>query len=515
MPLLMWFTAAWALTPPADATRDLGTGPYLEHTVADLDDDGVRDVVWATAGELQLWRGTLGGAPVGQPLSFATTHPVAPGGSTRRADLNADGIDDVAYPVLNGSTVEVEMWQGAAVAPVLAPWPSPVSLYTVPRTGGGADVSGDGHEDLVVYEHVVPSAAGGPGAPVPLGLATPRYSQWFLPLGDTDGDGYDDLLATAPSSAYSTTYGGSVTAIVLLEGGPGGVTTPRWSYTTGHDTCGRATPADIDADRVDEIVVLCFDAVSGPTSMVLQVLDDLDGAGPTVRTSTSFNRTLSWHITLTAADDWDEDGADEVFLALGGDLVELPWDAVTGFELNAPTATRLAAPQGNLQAAYATTDDVTGDGRGDLVVMFASTGSSPSRQLAVWLGPPLPVDTADTGLVFGTATTAATAATADTADSTDTGTPPTPTAHTGLPTTGETAADSSADTASTSGSPGPNGTSNGTIDTHASTHDTRDVDKGCGCASDGPQGAAAMALPLLLVALRRRARREPGSEDRP
>ncbi len=233
--------------------------------VADVDGDGWADLVGGQAGEcldaydcaypgpgmvfrnsvLAVWRGGPAGFPAApdfevtspDPIRFA--HPAAVVG-----DSDGDGVTEVLVADASWNRGEGKVWLEAA-SPVPGPpqWTLAGGGWNM-RLGGAVeplgDANGDGYDDLMFGARTLGRVAvfyGGPGgfgAAPDWTSATLAYSAGTgLAAGDVDGDGYPDAFVGAPEAyARGAVPPWSDAVVFGFRGGPGGFgAAPDWTLT--------------------------------------------------------------------------------------------------------------------------------------------------------------------------------------------------------------------------------------------------------------------------------------------
>lgn len=186
-------------------------------TAGDVNGDGYSDVLVGadSASRAYLFLGSATGLSThaawlaeGEPLEYMG-HCVAPAG-----DVNGDGFSDV----LVGSFVRARVYLGSCLGLSDAAWMAESdqfnSLFGYSVAGAG-DVNGDGYDDILVGAYGRDGVSEDEGrAYLYAGSATglsatpawtadgrqlnPQFGYCVSSAGDTNGDGYDDVLVGAP-----------------------------------------------------------------------------------------------------------------------------------------------------------------------------------------------------------------------------------------------------------------------------------------------------------------------------
>lgn len=401
------------------------------------------------------------------PAFDATAPEVGPSGSGLghamvRGRFDADGFDDVAVAAPFATSTggagagEVRVYFGSASG--LSPTPGLIIRGTSAGGSLGSSLArvrwrDATHDDLAIGE---PFADGGSGrimifhggAAFPSGLvdatAAPTrisvnpISNWFsgsalgwqLATADHDGDGVDDLVATAVFGAAGNAgaalvfYGGTVpTGPVLISDATAagsGTAVIRMYEQVGFTLFGYYArslgPTQGPADAADDIgVAFVEDGVPGGDIVVLRATSGRPpapgvtqepftvGRDVRIRYATS-DDTLEWGSDMTSIADQNGDGARDLVFAdhrAGNDVgVVFVVDGDTtgtagvasladaGVVISTFTGDAAGAQFGMavLDDAGATAPDVDGDGREDLVIAGRVSGQTQAA-LLVWFGP--------------------------------------------------------------------------------------------------------------------------------
>lgn len=290
-----------------------------------------------------FWRlrsrvGTVDGAGVGPVWQF-----VVPARSSSRdlswgtaLDVNGDGFADVAVGAYSSSSdtgERVQVHHGSAGGPGTTPAATLTGNrgafgYSVASAG---DVNGDGYGDLVVgaiYEAVRAGrayvfAGGASGvSSTPLVVlhghddSSAQFGYVVSGVGDVNGDGYGDLIATASDAA------GFTSALYLYLGSATGPRNPfdaRWNGTSGSYFGTSASAAgDVNGDGYADVIVGAYgaDDYRGRASLYLGSATGLSGEPAVVLTGSTTFRYFG--TSVAGAGDVNGDGRGDVVVGTGG-----------------------------------------------------------------------------------------------------------------------------------------------------------------------------------------------------
>jgi hypothetical protein len=255
--------------------RSMAKGPasslfgYSVASVGDVNGDGFTDLVVGTSGGeyAAQYLGSANGIQAGVSRQLTSAGASGFGRVVAGAgDLNGDGYADVVVNATGGAFVFYGGVGGLPMTPSLAlTAPAGVSGFATDVAGAG-DVNGDGYADLVVTAPPANAAYvyfGGPtgvtntpAQTVPVTLTGITFGAGLPGPSDMNGDGYGDVAV----SSYVTQ------AVYVFLGGSGGLgATPQVKLTGVGSSFGFsvAGAGDMNGDGRTELVITDFDYTSG------------------------------------------------------------------------------------------------------------------------------------------------------------------------------------------------------------------------------------------------------------
>ena len=278
--------------PSAIADWDYGIrGNGAAASAGDVNGDGYGDVIVGSrsAGRAYVFAGGTGGLPSnptwelpgGGPASFSFGQSAAFAG-----DVDGDGFDDVVVGAPRFNTAssvyagEAYLYRGGAggLSNTSAWTALGVDQYNArfgSAVASAGDVNGDGFADVLVGEPLLDTAVrdegrvylylGGPGglSPTPAWTSSgddqplSEFGSSLASAGDTDGDGFEDVIIGAPGYTSGDLRGKAY----LHLGGPAGLTSsPDWTSAGDGGAFASfgitvSSAGDLDDDGYSDVVI--------------------------------------------------------------------------------------------------------------------------------------------------------------------------------------------------------------------------------------------------------------------
>lgn len=217
-------------------------------------------------------------------------------------------------------------------------------------------------------------------AVIQINKASAAFGSGIATAGDVNGDGYDDIIVGA--GMFSGTYTNEGAAFLYLGSATGLDTTPSWQITGGQNaaTLGQsvATAGDINGDGYDDILVSAplYD-VAGQTNAGIVYIFTGSAAG--LSSTPAFQLSLGKATTRFGASiagaDVNGDGYSDIVIGAyvddgqtGNDGIYIYHGGLSG-PSSIPTATlRYSQPNTYFGNAVATAGDINADGYDDILV---------------------------------------------------------------------------------------------------------------------------------------------------
>ena len=294
------------------------------------------------------------------------------------------------------------------------------------------DVNGDGYDDLVVGAWYDDEGANNAGAAyLILGTAAPtggslssavKYvgknegegaGRTVSSAGDTNGDGYADVLVGAYTNQDVATYAG---AAVLILGGPAPGSAPVYDGVvfSGEEVMNFAgvslSPAgDVNGDTLDDVIIGAY-GKSDYAGAAYVILGSSSPVASSLSTAITFEGESSSNLAgwaVTGGEDADGDGFDDILVgatsardaagaATGSAYLVLGSGGLASANLSTAVKYTGEADGHHAGCAVAASGDVDGDGYGDFLVGADgnSDGGSNAGAAYVLLGTSAPASTA-------------------------------------------------------------------------------------------------------------------------
>ncbi|MEI8254369.1 MAG: FG-GAP-like repeat-containing protein [Deltaproteobacteria bacterium] len=360
-----------------------------------------------------------GGADAGPGLLGSTASPsheffvgsrgAVPDGQIGQVlDVNGDGLADVAIGAPSSNEVHVYLGTTSGLTR------TPVRLSGVSGSGYGTsvspagDIDGDGYGDLLVGAtgesrvYVIYGEPTGLGtrsafAAGPLGIGFGASVSW---AGDTDGDGFGDVIVGATSAQQAFLFRGSAAGLdptARALGLPSDSGRPFYVAVAG--------AGDINADGFADILV-----GSASPSAAQVFLGSARGLAEPPITLSAPPGAAGFGVSLSGAGDVDADGFADLLVGASGSNQAFVVRGSRAGPVTSPIALAAPATARSFGYAVASAGDANADGYGDLVI-----GAFGSRSAYLFnggpSGPTTPPATLPTppsgGLRFGSAVSGA------------------------------------------------------------------------------------------------------------
>lgn len=234
-------------------------------------------------------------------------------------DVNGDGYSDVIVGDQNDNKVFVHLGSSSGVVQAVATILNPGGSNFGWSVANAGDVNADGYSDIVIgdYEHdfnrglgyVYYGSSKGLSATNVTILNSPFKNGLFgsavSSAGDTNGDGYSDILIGAPNANTATVF----------PGGPEGVVPEKAVHLTGPVNFSSfgyslASSGDVNGDGYSDIVVGAYQQEGGFTYVFLGGETGLS-TGPSV-TLNNGNNALLFGNSVGGAGDVNGDGYSDI-----------------------------------------------------------------------------------------------------------------------------------------------------------------------------------------------------------
>ncbi|MDP2306526.1 MAG: FG-GAP-like repeat-containing protein [Pseudomonadota bacterium] len=309
-------------------------------------------------------------------------------------DVDGDGYPDLLVGAGSGTDERVDVYlylggaSGLGALPAVTWTGDAAEPYFGTVLAGGGDVNGDGYADILVGSPGETRSGvvgrvhlyyGGPAGPSTVPDRTwtgeggfDQFGSSVAFVGDTDTDGYDDVVLGSPDSATGFGY-----AHVHLGSASGPTDTPdlTWTGNTLADGFGQAVAGagDVDGDGYADIVVGASDYETS-TGRALVYLGGATGPAATPATTLAGEHPFDeFGRSAAGVGDLNGDGYDDIvigapFATTFEGRVYVYMGSAAGVSATAAMTWAGTAAYGTLGVSVAGAGDVDGDGYADVVV---------------------------------------------------------------------------------------------------------------------------------------------------
>ncbi|WP_232628224.1 FG-GAP-like repeat-containing protein [Methylobacterium sp. Leaf118] len=371
-------------SPPASTPIDSGYNYGTNTTIADMDRDGIADIVVQNYGALSILLGDGDGGfypPILYQPGFVRDGDdgqfFIASGPAVVADLNGDGILDVVTPGSNTGKINVSLGDGTGNLRTPTLIEARFGDQDYGRSADAltlADMNRDGAVDIVAATNgavfiMDGDGSGGFAAARPFAMA--GYASSLTPV-DMDGDGDLDVVGTR-----TPRQGGVGEAFIMRGDGQGGLGAPTTVVTASSDYVVRSVVADLNGDGKLDVAALDYGktlhvALADGSGGFTAAPRLTTGPAPTGLAAADVNGDGTIDLIVASSGTVDMNHPD--FINLGdGSLQVFLGDGNGGFA--APVA--FDTGTGNYQVLESVTaGDVNADGRPDLIIMNRTSASA-------------------------------------------------------------------------------------------------------------------------------------------
>jgi len=377
--------------------QDGSSGELKGAGAGDLNGDGYADLIISAPngdggvlsgeGILRIFYGASSGLGTSPSLEFYGGQSGLHLGSTvaRGGDVNGDGYADVVV----GSAADVRVYLGSSAGMSTTPaW----SVAIVGSAVSAGDVNGDGYADVLI------STPGSESVSVYLGSSTgvahtPAWTETsgtsgtgfgtsISGAGDVNGDGFGDLIVSAPSYSNGETLEGRA---YVFEGSAAGMSSfATWSnlgsQAGGEYGVSVSLVGDLNADGFSDYVVGASheDSVNGLGSGRAHVYlgDSLFTLPTSAGSLNGPSANAGFGNWITGAGDTNGDGYDDFLVGSrdasngesGEGMVFAYYGTATGFDSTPASTFESNQVDAGMGQSVANAGDINGDGYSDVLI---------------------------------------------------------------------------------------------------------------------------------------------------
>jgi hypothetical protein len=402
------YTGSAAGTTTADTWSYIGSAGQTGFKVAsagDVNSDGYSDVLVGVLGvPVPLGGGSYTGAAylfMGSASGLSTTPAWSQTGTASSnygvvaaaGDVNGDGYSDVIVGAtgFNSNAGRAYVYYGSASGLSTTPsWTgngAAANCFYGYSLGCAGDVNADGYSDIIVgtyatggntgAAYVYYGSASGPSTTpswTGTGASGSYYGGAVASAGDVNGDGYSDILVSAPG------VGSAAGAVFMYYGSSSGLQT-SFSWITAGSTAGVlygisvASAGDVNGDGFSDVIIGSSGVppgggVTGKAYIFTGSSSGLSSTAAWTGTATASNTCYGW--SVASAGDVNGDGYSDVIVGAFGNsgntgAAYLYYGSASGVSTTAAWTGTGTAANSYYGGSVASAGDVNGDGYSDII----------------------------------------------------------------------------------------------------------------------------------------------------